>query len=129
VQAFDFRVAAFVHHPLRFVSYSINSYSFNQFIQEIKQPPVRVTPEVGLLTLAQLGQAVLKFGKFNKERIMSLKDRAKATAKNIEGKVQEALGDLTGDPKDQAEGKAKQAEAKARHIVEDVKDEVKKIID
>jgi uncharacterized protein YjbJ (UPF0337 family) len=60
---------------------------------------------------------------------MSLEDRAKATAKNIEGKVQEAVGDLTGDPKDQAEGKAKQAEAEARHTVENIKDEVKKIID
>ena len=60
---------------------------------------------------------------------MSLEDRAKATAKNIEGKVQEAVGNVTGDPKDQAEGKAKQAEAKVRHTVENVKDEVKKIID
>lgn len=60
---------------------------------------------------------------------MSLQDRAEATAKNIEGKVQEALGDLTGDPKDQAEGKAKQAEAKVRHTVEDIKDEAKKVID
>jgi len=60
---------------------------------------------------------------------MSLKDRAEATAKNIEGKVQEAVGDLTGDPKDQAEGKAKQAEAKVRHTVEDIKDEAKKVID
>jgi uncharacterized protein YjbJ (UPF0337 family) len=70
-----------------------------------------------------------KFNKFHKEQIMSLKDRAEATAKNIEGKVQEALGDLTGDPKDQAEGKAKQAEAKVRHTVEDIKDEAKKVID
>jgi uncharacterized protein YjbJ (UPF0337 family) len=60
---------------------------------------------------------------------MSLKDRAKATAKNIEGKVQEAVGDLTGDPKAQAEGQAKQAEAKVRYIVENVKDEIKKMID
>ena len=37
---------------------------------------------------------------------MSLKDKAKATAKNVEGKVQEAAGDLTGDPKAQAEGKS-----------------------
>jgi uncharacterized protein YjbJ (UPF0337 family) len=70
-----------------------------------------------------------KFHQFHKEQIMSLKDRAEATAKNIEGKVQEALGDLTGDPKDQAEGKAKQAEAKVRHTVEDIKDEAKKVID
>ncbi len=60
---------------------------------------------------------------------MSLKNRAKATAKNIEGKVQEAVGNLTGDPKAQAEGAAKQAQAKVIHSVEDVKDEVKKIID
>ncbi len=57
---------------------------------------------------------------------MSLEDRAKATAKNIEGKAQEALGNATGDPEDKAEGKAKQAESAVRHGVEDVKDNVKK---
>ena len=60
---------------------------------------------------------------------MSLEDRVKATAKNIEGKVQEAVGNVTGDPEDKAEGKAKQAEANIRHTPENVKDEVKKIID
>jgi uncharacterized protein YjbJ (UPF0337 family) len=60
---------------------------------------------------------------------MSLKEKAQATAKNIEGKLQEAAGNITGDPQDQAEGKAKQAEAKVRHTVEDMKDEVKKTID
>jgi uncharacterized protein YjbJ (UPF0337 family) len=60
---------------------------------------------------------------------MSLQDKVKATAKNIEGKVQETYGDVIGDPKNQAEGKAKQTEAKVRHTVEDVKDEVKKMID
>lgn len=56
---------------------------------------------------------------------MSIKDRAKATAKNLEGKVQEALGNVTGDPKTQAAGQAKQAESKVRHVVEDVKEEIK----
>ncbi len=60
---------------------------------------------------------------------MSMKDKAKATAKNIEGKVQEAVGDVTGDPKTQAQGKEKQAEAKVRHTVEDVKDQAKEVID
>jgi uncharacterized protein YjbJ (UPF0337 family) len=60
---------------------------------------------------------------------MSLKEKAKATAKNIEGKLQETVGNITGDPQDQAEGQAKQAEAKVRHSVEDVKDEVKKAVD
>ncbi|WP_040897154.1 CsbD family protein [Xenococcus sp. PCC 7305] len=60
---------------------------------------------------------------------MSAKDRVKATAKNIEGKAQEAMGKVTGDKKDQAEGKAKQAEASAQHAVEDGKDAVKDVID
>ncbi|MFO5491702.1 MAG: CsbD family protein [Cuspidothrix sp.] len=60
---------------------------------------------------------------------MSMKNRAKATAKNVEGKVQEAIGDLTGDPKTQAEGKEKQAEAKIRHAVEDVKDQAREVME
>lgn len=60
---------------------------------------------------------------------MSLQDKAKATAKNIEGKAQELKGDITGDPKDKAAGKAKQAEANVRHGVEDVKDEAKQALD
>jgi uncharacterized protein YjbJ (UPF0337 family) len=60
---------------------------------------------------------------------MSIEDRAKAVAKNVEGKAQEAMGEVTGDPQDKAEGKAKQAEAKVRHGVEDAKDEVKKAVD
>ena len=60
---------------------------------------------------------------------MSLEDKAKAAAKNIEGKAQEALGNVTGDPEDKAEGNAKQVEGQVRQGVEDVKDEVKKKID
>jgi uncharacterized protein YjbJ (UPF0337 family) len=60
---------------------------------------------------------------------MSIENRLEATAKNIEGKVQEAIGEVTGNPNDKAEGKVKQAEAKVRHTVENVKDDVKKTID
>lgn len=60
---------------------------------------------------------------------MSIEDRAKATAKNVEGKAQEAIGNVTGDPQDQAEGKAKQAEAQGRHAVEDLKDKAKDVVD
>jgi uncharacterized protein YjbJ (UPF0337 family) len=60
---------------------------------------------------------------------MSLEERAKAAGKNIEGKAQEALGNLTGDAGDQVEGKAKQAEATARNAKEDVKDGVKDVVD
>lgn len=60
---------------------------------------------------------------------MGLDDKAKAAGKNIEGKAQEAWGNVTGDPEDKAEGKAKQAEAEVRQGVEDVKDNVKQKLD
>lgn len=60
---------------------------------------------------------------------MSIEDRAKATAKDVEGKLQEGAGKLTGDREAQAKGKAKQAESDVRHGVEDAKDNVKRAID
>ncbi|BAZ07881.1 CsbD family protein [Calothrix sp. NIES-3974] len=60
---------------------------------------------------------------------MSAENRMKAAAKNVEGKVQEAVGEVTGNPEDKAAGKAKQAESQVRHTVENAKDEVKKAID
>ena len=47
-------------------------------------------------------------------------NRAKAVTKNIEGKAQEAIGNMTGDPKDQMMGKAKQVESQARNAAEDI---------
>jgi uncharacterized protein YjbJ (UPF0337 family) len=60
---------------------------------------------------------------------MSTEQRIDATIKNVEGKVQEAIGEITGNPQDKAEGKQKQAEAQVQHSVENVKDEIKKSID
>jgi uncharacterized protein YjbJ (UPF0337 family) len=48
--------------------------------------------------------------------------RVKAGAKDIEGKTQQSIGKVTGNQGDRLAGKAKQAEAKARNAVEDVKD-------
>lgn len=68
---------------------------------------------------------------FNKRKVidMSIEDRMKATAKNVEGKIQEAVGEVTGNPKDKADGQEKQAEAQVQHSVENVKDNIKKAID
>lgn len=60
---------------------------------------------------------------------MSLGDRAAATGKNIEGKIQEAVGDLTGSMKDKVEGQVKQEQAAAMHAREDLKDKAKEVID
>lgn len=53
---------------------------------------------------------------------MSIEKRAEATAKNLEGKLKEAVGDLTGDTKTEAEGKAQQVEASMQHAKEDIKE-------
>ena len=60
---------------------------------------------------------------------MSIQKRAKAGGENLEGKAQEAMGEISGDPKDKAEGKMKQAEGQGRHAAEDVKDKIKETID
>jgi uncharacterized protein YjbJ (UPF0337 family) len=60
---------------------------------------------------------------------MSTEERVDATVKNLEGKAQEAVGEITGDPKDKAEGKAKQVEAEAMQTKENIKEEVAKRVD
>lgn len=47
---------------------------------------------------------------------------AKAAGKDLEGKTQEGMGNIKGDPKDQFMGKAKQVESQARNKAEDIKD-------
>ncbi|TVQ46098.1 MAG: CsbD family protein [Gloeocapsa sp. DLM2.Bin57] len=58
---------------------------------------------------------------------MQLKGRAKAISKNLEGKTQEAIGNLTNSPKDQVIGRGKQVESQGRNILEDVKDKVQDV--
>ncbi|MBN3909426.1 MAG: CsbD family protein [Nostoc sp. NMS1] len=60
---------------------------------------------------------------------MSTEKRVEATVKNIEGKIQEAVGEITGNPQDKAEGQEKQAEAQVDHTVENIKDELKKALE
>jgi uncharacterized protein YjbJ (UPF0337 family) len=60
---------------------------------------------------------------------MSIENRVEAVAKNIEGKVQEAASEITGDQKDKLEGQAKQDEAAAIHLREDLKSKAKEIIE
>ena len=57
---------------------------------------------------------------------MAIEDRIDATIKSVEGKLQEAVGEFTGDPQDQADGKAKQVEARAQHTKENLKEEIDK---
>lgn len=55
---------------------------------------------------------------------MSIENRAKAAAQNLEGKGQEVIGAITGDSQEEAVGKAKQVGAKIRNGIEDAKDSI-----
>jgi len=58
-------------------------------------------------------------------QIATIDNRIEAITKNLEGKAQEAIGNISGDPKDQIVGKAKQAESQAINAAEDIKDNIK----
>ncbi|WP_297802020.1 CsbD family protein [uncultured Brevundimonas sp.] len=53
---------------------------------------------------------------------MADKDRIEGAAKNIGGKIKEGIGNLTGDEKLKAEGKADQVEGKVQNAVGGAKD-------
>ncbi|WP_094555656.1 CsbD family protein [Synechococcus sp. 1G10] len=55
---------------------------------------------------------------------MSLDDKIRATAKDTEGKLQAAAGELTGDDRLKTEGEAKQLQAKVMGAAGDLKDQV-----
>lgn len=52
------------------------------------------------------------------------KDHVKGTAKDIAGKVQQKVGEMTGSTKEQAKGVEKQVEGKIQKGAGDVKDAV-----
>ncbi|MEN9201623.1 MAG: CsbD family protein [Thermostichus sp. DG_1_6_bins_120] len=60
---------------------------------------------------------------------MNLEEQAGATAQNLEGKIQEAVGELAGDQREKLEGKAKPAEVVARQVVEDTREAIKDVVD
>lgn len=52
----------------------------------------------------------------------AMTNKEKATAKDMEGKLESAYGDLTNDKGHQLKGKAKQAQASAMHAAESIKE-------
>jgi uncharacterized protein YjbJ (UPF0337 family) len=59
-----------------------------------------------------------------KEKHMD-KDRTEGSAKNIGGKVKEAVGKATGDSKTEAEGKTDQVKGKAQNTFGGAKDKLR----
>jgi uncharacterized protein YjbJ (UPF0337 family) len=55
---------------------------------------------------------------------MTNKDVVEGKLKQVEGRIEDAYGDLTHDPKHDANGKAKQAEGKAQEGLGHVKEAI-----
>jgi uncharacterized protein YjbJ (UPF0337 family) len=60
---------------------------------------------------------------------MSINDKIEASAKDTEGKLQAAAGELTGDQKMKAEGELKQVQAAAMKTATEVKEATAKAVD
>jgi uncharacterized protein YjbJ (UPF0337 family) len=58
---------------------------------------------------------------------ITMSNKADAAAKNVEGKLESAYGDLTGDTGHQIKGKAKQVQASAMNAAEDIKEGAKTV--
>jgi len=59
--------------------------------------------------------------------VAAMPNKAKAVAKDTEGKLESAYGDLTGDTERQIKGKAKQGQASAMKAGEDLKEGAKSV--
>jgi uncharacterized protein YjbJ (UPF0337 family) len=80
---------------------------------------IAVTANLGLVS--QSAQAATSVNIVPTQIAWGFGNRAEATAKEVEGKVQESVGNVTGDRQDEIMGKAKQAQGQVRNAAEDVK--------
>lgn len=93
----------------------------------------RALTNIGLTTLLSLviafgiavesSSATQSFAQLANSSPIATMERVEATAKDLEGKAQEAIGNVTGDVKDQVVGKVKQATAATVNAVENIKDQ------
>ena len=75
-----------------------------------------------LLLSSQPAMAMVSHPFFTTTPIATMSNKIDAAAKDAEGKLESAVGDLTGDKGHQIKGKAKQVQASAMNAAEDVKE-------
>ncbi|MGY6528653.1 MAG: CsbD family protein [Cyanobacterium sp.] len=95
-------------------------------VQELKGK-ISDSPQDQIAGKAKQAQAdVMNAGQDIKDNA-GLSGRAKAAAKDSEGKAQELKGKITDSPQDQIMGKAKQVQSDGQNFIEDIKDNVQDI--
>ncbi len=104
------------------------------FIQQIRRSVVAATLVIflsaftafGILPGATWAAPSTSVSSSHRQVVMTLPTgREKAAAKMFEGKTEESIGNVTGDPKDQLMGRAKQVQSKVLTATENAKDSLK----
>jgi uncharacterized protein YjbJ (UPF0337 family) len=78
-----------------------------------------------LMMNIQPAMAMVSHPLFPSTTFGAMSDKLDAAAKDAEGKLESAYGDLTGDKGHQIKGKAKQVQASAMNAAEDLKQNIK----
>jgi hypothetical protein len=65
----------------------------------------------------------------NSSSVPSLEKPVGVTAKNLESKIQEIVGELASDQRERLEGKAEQTKAATHPGVEDAREAIKDVVD
>ena len=76
----------------------------------------------GLMMNSQPAMAMVSLPVLSSPAFGTMSNKLDASSKNVEGKLESAYGELTGDTGHQIKGKAKQVQGSAMNVAENVKE-------
>jgi uncharacterized protein YjbJ (UPF0337 family) len=100
-------------------------YQATLFRKLVASTLVALAVGISYVSLSEPALASSGYQLINPTAFATMSNRADAVAKDAEGKLQSAYGDLTGDTGSKVKGQAKQVQASAMNTAEDMKDGVK----
>ena len=89
--------------------------------------PAMALPAMALPAMALPTMAISADHRFIPIALATMDHKADAKAKEVEGKLESAYGELTGDTGHQIKGKAKQVQASAMNAAENLKEGTKSV--
>lgn len=100
-------------------------YQATAFRKLVASTLVALAIGTGYVSLSEPALAGSGYQIINPTAFATMSNKADAVAKEAEGRLQSAYGDLTGDTGSKVKGQAKQVQASAMNTAEDMKDGVK----
>ena len=100
-------------------------YQASAFRKLVASAIVALAVGISYVSISEPALATSGYQLTNPTAFAAMSNRADAVAKDSEGKLQSAYGDLTGDTGSKVKGQAKQVQASAMNTAEDMKDAAK----